>query len=176
MPAPPARPRHRRLEADDTAAGPHNPTQLPEASGQVRQRPEPKGDRRGVEAGILEGQGEGVAEQEFELDEVAGVRGSALDHSWGQVDGHDAPERPDPIGQDRGQLARPSGDVDRRVARPDAGRLDDGIPPPSLEAEREDRPEPIVDRGNLVEDRGNGGRRGGIAPLGRVAGRWLVPR
>ncbi len=127
--------------------------------------PSPKAIVAASNSGVLERQREGVAEHELELDEIAGVGGAALNHLRRQVDGHDPPERPDPIGQDGGQLAGSRGDIDGGVAGPDAGGLDDSGPPAALKTERQDRAESFVDGRNLVEDRSDVGRRS-IAPGG----------
>jgi len=73
-PAPPAGPRHRRLEADDTAAGPDHPAQLADSRDRVGECAQPERDRRGAEPAVVERQLERVAEHELQLDDVAAPR------------------------------------------------------------------------------------------------------
>ena len=79
-PTPPARPRRGELEADDTATRSDDATHLPEAGAEIGQVAKAEGDRGGVELAIPERQGKGVADNEFELYEIAGCSPTAVDH------------------------------------------------------------------------------------------------
>ena len=158
------------------------PAGLAQAGPEVAQCPQAERDRRRPEPAVIEWQGQGVGEEELQLDDVAGSGGAAIDHRRRQVDGHYPPERSDAIGELRGEPAGARGDVDRRVAGREPRLRDDGRAPASIEAEGEDRRESVMNRCELVERgcdlggsagiRGRAARRRGLA---RAASSVLAP-
>src|SRR5207237_7786330 len=114
-----------------------------------------EGDRRGVEARVVELKVQRVALQELEA--RVSTPGH-LEHLGAEIDPDDAAGRAGDLRQLSGQLAGPASDVNRRAAGSKAGLAGCAPAPAAVGAEREHSVDPVVAAGDAVEHRPDGRR------------------